>query len=179
VSSKELYFPSWVRAVHAVSRALGVFSVGLIVMAVMVVCQMVFVRAVLGHSTIWQTEFTTFAVLGATFLGAPYILLTRGHVGVDLLPMMVDGAKRRILYLLGSAIAFFFCSLFLYSAIPWWYEVWETGQTTATIWRARLWISYACVPIGLGVLCVQYVAEIYLVWSGREEPYGLEPGVNL
>jgi hypothetical protein len=35
------------------------------------------------------------------------------------------------------------------------------------------------VPIGLGVLCVQYVAEIYLVLSEREEPYGLAPGVNL
>jgi TRAP-type C4-dicarboxylate transport system permease small subunit len=179
VSSNECNFPGWVRAVHAVSRALGVFSVVLIIMAVMVVCQMVFVRAALGMSTIWQTEFTTFAVLGASFLGAPYILLTRGHVGVDILPMMVDGAKRRILYLLGSLTALVFCGLFFYSAIPWWFDAWETGQTTATIWRARLWIPYACVPIGLGVLCVQYVAEIYLVLSGREEPYGLAPGVNL
>lgn len=179
MSSNERSFPGWVRAVHAVSRALGVFSVVLIVLAIFVVCQMVFVRAVLGLSTIWQTEFTTFAVLGATFLGAPYILLTRGHVGVNIVPMMVDGVRRRILYLLGSLMAFFFCCLFFYSAIPWWHDAWETGQTTATIWRARLWIPYACVPIGLGVLCLQYVAEIYLVLFGREEPYGLAPGVNL
>jgi TRAP-type C4-dicarboxylate transport system permease small subunit len=179
VSSNERHFPGWVRAVHAVSRALGVFSVGLIVLAVMVVCQMVFVRAVLGQSTVWQTEFTTFSVLGATFLGAPYILLTRGHVGVDILPMMVDGVRRRLLYLLSSLIAFFFCSLFLYAAIPWWHEAWQSGQTTATIWRARLWIPYACVPIGLAVLCAQYVAEVYLVLFGRAEPYGLARGVNL
>ena len=179
MSSSEGDFPVWVRAVHAVSRALGVFSVVLIVLAVMVVCQMVFVRAVLGLSTIWQTEFTTFAVLAATFLGAPYVLLTRGHVGVDIVPMMVDGTRRRILYLLGSLIALFFCSLFFYAAIPWWYDAWQTGQTTATIWRARLWVPYACVPIGLGVLCLQYATEIYLVLTGREEPYGLSPGVNL
>ncbi len=41
---------------------------------------MVFVRAVLGQSSIWQTEFVTFSLVAATFIGAPYILLTRGHV---------------------------------------------------------------------------------------------------
>jgi TRAP-type C4-dicarboxylate transport system permease small subunit len=87
-----------VQVVYAVSRALGVFSACLIVLAVIVVCQMVFVRAVLGESSIWQTEFTTFAILAATFLGAPFILLTRGHVGVDILPMLVAGNKRRALY---------------------------------------------------------------------------------
>ena len=107
------------------------------------------------------------------------LLLTRGHVGVDIVPMMVDGTRRRILYLLGSLIALFFCSLFFYAAIPWWCDAWQTGQTTATIWRARLWVPYACVPIGLGVLCLQYATEIYLVLTGREEPYGLSPGVNL
>ena len=34
-------------------------------------CQMVFVRYVLDGSTVWQTEFVIYAIVAATFLGAP------------------------------------------------------------------------------------------------------------
>lgn len=179
MSSKSVAAPGWVRAVHALSRALGVFSAGLLVLALVVVCHMVFVRAVLGQSSIWQTEFTTFCILGATFLGAPYILLTRGHVSVDILPLMFAGTTRRLLYWLGCAMALAFCALFFYGSLAWWFEAFKSGQTTASIWRARLWIPYLSVPVGLGLLCLQYLAEIWLVITGREEPYGLAPGVNL
>ena len=67
--------PAWVAAVQAVSRAFGVFSAGLIVLSIGVVCHMVFVRAVLGESSIWQTEFVTFSLVAATFLGSPPINL--------------------------------------------------------------------------------------------------------
>jgi TRAP-type C4-dicarboxylate transport system permease small subunit len=173
VSSKPVVHPAWVRAVHALSRLFGVFAAGLILVSVGVVCQMVFVRAVLGQSSIWQTEFVTFALIAATFLGAPYILLTRGHVNVDVLPLMVKQPARHRLHFVASVLALAFCALFLWAAVPWWYETWETGQTTASIWRARLWIPYLSVPVGLALLCLQYVAEIYSVASRRELPFGL------
>jgi TRAP-type C4-dicarboxylate transport system permease small subunit len=173
VSSSAAAPPRWVAAVHAVSRAFGVAAAGLILLSVVVICQMVFVRAVLGQSSIWQTEFTTFALIAATFLGAPYILLTRGHVGVDVLPLMVSLPVRRWLSLGGNALAIAFCLLFLYAALPWWLETWHSGQTTPSIWRARLWIPYLAVPLGLALLCLQFIAEIWMVWSGRELPFGL------
>ncbi len=160
-------------AIHQVSRILGVASAGMIVVSILVVCHMVFVRAVLGESSIWQTEFTTFTLVAATFLGAPYILLTRGHVAVDVVPLMVGAGARRGLHLVGSLIGVTFCAIFLYAAIPWWHETWETGQTTHSIWRARLWIPYLSVPVGLSVLCLQYLAEIWMVLTGREQPFGL------
>ena len=100
----------------------GVFAAGLMVVSVLVVCHMIFVRAVLGDSSIWQTEFVTYALVAATFLGAPYILLTRGHVNVDLLPMFLGDRQRRALAWLASILSFVFCLLFLYSAAHWWWE---------------------------------------------------------
>ena len=173
MSNKPENLPAWVAAVHAVSRALGVFSAGLILLSVGVVCHMVFVRAVLGESSIWQTEFVTFSLIAATFLGAPYILLTRGHVNVDVLPLMVGIPTRRVLHFIGSAVALAFCAIFLVASLPWWYDTWQTGQTTSTIWRARVWIPYLSVPVGLALLCLQYIADVYLVMSRRELPFGL------
>jgi TRAP-type C4-dicarboxylate transport system permease small subunit len=168
-----------VAAVHAVSRACGVFSAGLLLLSVGVVCHMVFVRAVLGESSIWQTEFVTFSLIAATFVGAPYILLTRGHVAVDVVPLMVGVPVRRKLHFAGSALSLAFCGLFLYAAIPWWYEAWQSGSTTPSIWRARLWIPYLAVPVGLALLCLQYAAEVFLVATGRELPFGLAADARL
>ena len=52
------------------SRLGGVVAVGLLLAAVLVICQMVFVRYVLKGSGIWQHEFATFALIGTTFIGA-------------------------------------------------------------------------------------------------------------
>lgn len=171
--------PAWAAAVNAVSRAFGVFSAGLIVVSIAVVCQMVFVRAVLHESSIWQTEFVTFAIVAATFLGAPYILLTRGHVAVDVLPLMLAHDTRRWLSVAGSIVALLFCACFLYASIPWWYETWELNQTTSSMWRARLWIPYLSVPVGLALLCLQYLTQIALVIGDRELPFGLERDARL
>jgi len=165
--------PVWVAAVQALSRAFGVFAAGLILLSVGVICQMVFVRAVLGQSSIWQTEFVTFALVAATFVGAPYILATRGHVAVDVLPLMLSTPARRKLHLAGSLIALTFCGIFLYGSIPWWWEAFESGHTTSSIWRARLWIPYLSVPVGLSLLCLQFLAEIWMVVTHRELPFGL------
>jgi TRAP-type C4-dicarboxylate transport system permease small subunit len=159
--------------VHAASRCFGVAATGLILLSVLVVCQMVFVRAVLGQSSIWQTEFVTFSIVAATFIGAPYILLTRGHVGVDVVPLMLSAPARRRLHLAGSLAALAFCGLFLFAAVPWWHEAWHSGQTTPSIWHARLWIPYLAVPVSLSLLCLQFVAEIYLVLTRREPPFGI------
>lgn len=165
--------PGWVAAIHAASRAFGVVAAGMILLSVFVVCQMVFVRAVLGQSSIWQTEFVTFSLVAATFVGAPYILLTRGHVAVDVLPLMVGTPARRRLHFVGSVVALAFCLFFLWGAVPWWFEAWQTGQTTPSIWRARLWIPYLSVPVGLALLCLQFAAEIWLVATHRAQPFGL------
>ncbi len=165
--------PRWVAAVHAVSRCFGVFAAALMVLSIIVVCHMVFVRTVLGQSSIWQTEFVTFSLVAATFLGAPFILLSRGHVCVDVVPLMLATSARRRLHFVGSVVALAFCMVFLYAAVPWWWDAWSTGQTTSSIWRARMWIPMLSVPVGLALLCLQYLAEIWLVLSRQALPFGL------
>ena len=179
MSSNTRPVPAWVSAVHAASRLFGVVAAGMILLSIFIVCHMVFVRAVLGQSSIWQTEFVTFAIVAATFLGAPYILLTRGHVAVDIVPLMVTPPTRRALNVLGSVVALVFCLLFLYASLSWWHEVFALNQTTPSIWRARLWIPYLAVPVGLTLLCLQFVAEIWLVLTRRENPFGLAPDETL
>ncbi|MCW5634998.1 MAG: TRAP transporter small permease [Rubrivivax sp.] len=178
-ASRDAGLPAWVAAIHAASRALGVFSAALIALSVGVICHMVFVRAVLNQSSIWQTEFVTFCLIAATFLGAPYILLTRGHVNVDVVPLMARPGLRRALHLGGGTIALVFCGALLYAAVPWWHEAYASGLTTPSIWRVRLWIPYLAVPVGTALLCLQLLAELWLVATRRAHPFGLAPDERL
>ena len=75
------------RIVRWLSVAFGLFAAALTAAAVVIVCQMVFVRYVLNETTIWQTDFVTYSLVAATFFGSPYVLLTKGHVNVDVLPI--------------------------------------------------------------------------------------------
>lgn len=163
------HFYAWV---CRLSRISGVISALLMLVAVLVVCQMVFVRSVLGESSIWQTEFVTYSLIAATFLGAPYILLTRGHVNVDLVPLMVSPAWRLRLMWLASIFALGFCLLLFYSSLSWWWEAWELNLTTHSMWRARLWIPYLSVPVGMFLVCLQYVADLWALATGRVLPSG-------
>jgi hypothetical protein len=42
------------------------------------------------------------------------------------------------------------------------------------MWRARLWIPYGAMPLGLGILTLQYVVDLLNLLTGREPPFGIE-----
>ncbi|MCW5729610.1 MAG: TRAP transporter small permease [Alphaproteobacteria bacterium] len=165
----------YVRIVHLLSRLCGIVAVLLILLSILIVCQMIFVRAVLGQSAIWQTEFVTFALIAATFIGSPYVLLTRGHVNVDLIPLYASQRVRMILAFVASAGALLFCTVLFVQSLFWWHEAYHFGFVTSSMWRARLWIPYSALPVGVGILVLQYVADIWALATGRDLPFGLRP----
>lgn len=167
--------PRTIRLVQGLSRFCGGVAVALIALSIVIVCQMVFVRAVLGHSVTWQTEFVTFSLVAATFIGAPYVLLTRGHINVELLPLYLGRRARLILALVASSLALLFCLAVLWHAAAWWWEAYINGWTTSTVARLSLWIPYFSLPVGMAVLALQYLADIYCVATGREMPFGMPP----
>jgi TRAP-type C4-dicarboxylate transport system permease small subunit len=170
---------SFVAGVRRLSQISGVVSTLLILISALVVCQMIFVRSVLNESSIWQTEFVTYSLIAATFIGAPYILMTRGHVNVDLLPLILPHRWRMVLAFVASVIALAFCLVLFINSISWWYEAWITDKHTSTLWRARLWIAYLPVPVGMALLCLQYVVDILALATGRDMPFGLKPEERL
>ncbi|HEX5934690.1 MAG TPA: TRAP transporter small permease subunit, partial [Pseudorhizobium sp.] len=102
---------AYIRAVGNVSRAFAILSTGLIIAAMLVVCQMILVRYVFRQPTIWQTDFVVFSATAAMFIGAPYVLLKGGHVGVDVVELLLADRPRARLRLVGSVLGLIFCTL--------------------------------------------------------------------
>jgi TRAP-type C4-dicarboxylate transport system permease small subunit len=161
------------RFVRLISQASGLVAACLIAAGVFVVCHMVFVRYVLNENTIWQTDFVTYSLVAATFIGAPYVLLTKGHVNVDVLPIYLGPRARFWLALAANIVSFAFCLVMTVLTYQFWHEAFVNDWVSDTMWRARLWIPYAAMPVGLAILTLQYVVDIVNLITGREPPFGI------
>jgi TRAP-type C4-dicarboxylate transport system permease small subunit len=166
---------TFILLVRRVSQACGIAAAALLAAATVVVCQMVVMRYFLGASTVWQTEFVIYAIVASTFIGAPYVLLHKGHVNVDLVPLYVKHRTRLVLALIGSLASLVFCLVVAWFSAEYLHEAWAGGWRTETVWALPLWIPLLSLPIGMGLLSLQYIADILCLVTGREAPFGMDP----
>lgn len=162
------------KTIHGISTLCGIIASLLVASSIFVVCQMVFIRYVLNGSTVWQTDFVTFALVGATLIGSPYVLLLKGHVNVDLLPHYLSHPQRAVLAYCGSLMGLIFTSTLAYYGFEMFHESYEGNWLTDTVWELPLWIPYMAMPIGIGLLSLQYVADIMALITGREMPFAMD-----
>ena len=150
------------------------FAAFLVGAAIVIVCQMVIIRYFLNGSTIWQTEFVIYSLVASTFIGSPYVLLIKGHVNVDLLPHYLGQKGRYALALLASFLGFTFCSILTWKGSVLFHEALVNGWTTDTVWALPLWIPYLSIPIGIGLLSLQYIADIISLATGHSMPFAMD-----
>ena len=172
-AATETAIDRFARVVRRVSQICGFIAAGLVALAVVVVCHMVFVRYVLNQSTIWQTDLITYCITAATFIGCPYVLLTRGHVNVNVLPLHLGPRGRFALALFAALLSVAFCAVMTVTTFLFWKEAWDNRWVSDTMWRARLWIPYSAMPIGLGLLTLQYIVDIACLLTGRAQPFDI------
>ncbi len=164
---------AYIRAVGFLSRVAGVIAALLIGGAVLVICDMVTERYLLNLTTIWQIDVVTYFIVAATFVGSAYVLMTRGHVNVDVLPLHLGPRARYWLALFTVVLAFGFVLVLFFVCTAYWYEAWSENWRSDTVWRARLWIPFLAMPIGLGLLVLQYSVELICLVTGRAPPFGI------
>ena len=164
----------FLRFVAALSTLAGWCSAGMIVTAVFITCQMIFIRFVLNGSTVWQTEAVIYLVVAATLIGLPYVQRLRGHVNVDLIPLALPMGARRILAYVTLSLSILIVGVMLVYGYEYWHFAWERGWRSDTVWGVRLWIPYLSIPVGFGLLMLQLIADLVAVILGIDKPFGLE-----
>ncbi|PRD42560.1 hypothetical protein C5748_15790 [Phyllobacterium phragmitis] len=156
---------TYILIVNNLSRAFAVLATLLLIAAMLVVCQMITVRYILRMATIWQTDFVVFSATAAIFLGAPYVLLKGGHVGVDVVELMVGDKVRHGLRIVASFLGLLFCAAMLAAAWIHFHDAWAGNWKHSSVWAPPLWIPLAALPLGFGMLCLQYIAEILKLFA--------------
>src|SRR5690625_3800101 len=99
----------YIAFVERLSRWGGAIAVACLIFAMIVVCQMILTLYVFRGTTGWQNEAVVFSATAAMFIGAPYVLLRKGHVGVDVVMHYASARDQRRLDFIGSVLGLLFC----------------------------------------------------------------------
>lgn len=164
----------FLRAVAALSTLAGWCSAGMIVAAVAITCQMIFIRFVMNGSTVWQTEAVIYLVIAATLVGLSYVQRLRGHVNVDLIPLSLPPKARFVMAVITAVLSIGITALILFYGYEFWHFAWDRGWRSDTIWGVRLWIPYLALPVGFALLLLQLIADLVALLLGIDKPFGLE-----
>ena len=164
------------RAIALLSDVCGALAASMMLAAVLITCQMIWVRSVNNQSTIWQTETVIYLMIAATLIGLPYVQRLRGHVNVDLLPLMLPVPIRKGLAIVTLVLVIAVMSVMLFYGVELWWVANDRGWTSDTVWRVPLWIPYLAMPIGFGIYLLQLCADLYAVVFDHDTPFSLASG---
>lgn len=163
----------FLRLVAALSTLAGWCSAAMIVAAIGITCQMIFVRFVLNGSTIWQTEAVIYLAIGATLIGLSYVQRLRGHVNVDLIPLALAPRARFVLAMFTLSLSIVMVAIMLWYSYEFWHLTWERNWKSDTVWGVRLWIPYLALPVGFALFLLQLIADMVAILLKIEKPFGL------
>ncbi|MFN3614554.1 MAG: TRAP transporter small permease subunit [Rubrimonas sp.] len=151
---------AFARGVAAFSTLCGVVAAAMIFVAVLLTCQMIFVRFALGQSTVWQTETVIYLSIAATLLGLPYVQLLRGHVNVDLMQNILPPVARKALTALILLLTIFVMGIMAWYGFEMFEVAWRRGWRSDTVWGPPLWIPYLALPVGFGAYILQLLSDL-------------------
>lgn len=155
---EKIFFIERISEVSGIIGAIGIlFSAGVLTYEVIM-------RYVFETPTIWEIEFSVYLLIMATFVGAAYGLKNGSHIHIDLVIRFFSSQTRTRLFLSTSIIAFIFCLLLAITGWRIWWEALSKGWKSDSLWGPPLWIPYLFLPLGVTLLCLQYLIQIYNIW---------------
>ncbi|MBL6934321.1 MAG: TRAP transporter small permease [Alphaproteobacteria bacterium] len=163
--------PGFIRAVTKLSNFCGWLAACMVVAVMLVLCQLVIQHYGMGEFTTWQSEVATYFMIAIAFVGAPYVMQTRGHIRVAVLPASLTPKARHLLSLAAALFSLAFCLVLAWDGLDLWREAYGEHWTSDMAWGISLWIPYLSLPFGLAVLSLQYLANVVSLAQGMEAPF--------
>jgi C4-dicarboxylate transporter, DctQ subunit len=149
----------WLRVDHALGQAESVFIGAALAFTSALLFANVVLRYVFLAPINWAEELTLYLMVWIVFVGGSVAVRTRGHIAIDLLPLVLSPANRRRL-VIGVAFA-----TLVFFAVFFWYSgqhvlrVRSIAQTTPVM-GAPMWLAYLAMPVGsflMGLRTVQFL----------------------
>lgn len=154
--------------IERLSLIAGIIASLLIGVAIIIVCQMVFIRYVLVGSTAWQTEIVTFSLVAATLLGSAWVMKERGHVAVGVVTEYSPASAKRIMLVLADFVTLLFALIMFWKGSALTHEAWRGAWTSDSIYEFPMWVPYLAIPVGFGLLALQSIACMIKVWRDQD-----------
>jgi len=145
--------------ISRLNHALGVVGAGILVSMLLLISANVLMRYVFNSPIPWADQMATYGLVYVTFIGAPRVLARRGHVAVDILHASLPARQQRLLRVAIDVVGMVYCLLFLLLASKELSGLVVRGAEFSDAVTVPQWIVYAVIPVGAGLLCLQFLAN--------------------
>ncbi len=148
------------RSITAVNALAGYLAGVVIVACAGILVFEVAVRYWLGWATDWEIELSIMLLIGATFMSAAFTQAARGHVGIEVLDVLLSARANRWRFQIGDLLSLAFCAFIAWKAWLFFHEAWIDGKMSNTSWGPKLWPAYLSMALGMTLLSLQILAQI-------------------
>lgn len=152
-----------VAAITAVNRSAFHFAALLIYAIVPAMVIDVVMRYMFNSPTVWASELALLLFGPYFLLAGPYVLHLRAHVAMDLIRQKLPPAANRVLELINIPIIVIFAAILIAYSLPLAIESFNYRETSFSAWNPPIWWTKTAVPLSLGLMMAQAVAEFLRV----------------
>lgn len=108
----------------------------------------------------WAEELSLYLMAWIVFIGSSAVIRARGHIAIDLLPLALPPAGRRLLAIAVSLVMLFFLAVFFYYSGHHTLRIRSIAQVTPVM-QAPMWLAYLAMPVGSALM---FLRTCQLAW---------------
>ena len=138
----------------------------------------VFLRYFFNSPTVWANELSQMLFGTYAVLGGGYILLTGGHVNVDIFCSRLSKKKKAVLDIVSSALFFLFCGMLLVygGSLAW--DSLSRFEHSQSAWNPPIYPAKLAIPLAAVLLILQGIAKLIrdiLILLDKDTTHAPEP----
>ena len=142
------------------TKIVAVIAGILILMPALMVFYEVVMRGLFNAPTEWSIELSVYCVLIAGFLGMSVTYAAGKHIHVDIVVGSLSPRTRCFIEVFTTCVGIFFCAVFVMESFDMAILSLEMDNTSPSTLRTPMWIPQMALPIGMGLLLLQFVRTL-------------------
>ena len=151
----------FVRAVDAVNKVVGTFSMYLVFMMIAILLYEPVARNLFGKSSIWAVEMAQFTMAAYYLLGGGFSMILRGHVRMDLLYGRWSEKKKATWDVFTGLFLIFYLVFLLYGAYSSTEYAVMYGQRNRSAWAPYMAPIKIIMATGILLMLLQAIAQFF------------------
>jgi C4-dicarboxylate transporter, DctQ subunit len=114
-------------------------------------------RYFFGTPTNWTNDLAEYTMVYATFLLAPWLVRSGGHISIEILVAALPAKLRRAIAVFVELTAAAVCAIACWQTCLTTYDVFLRGLMVAKTWSVPVYLLYLPIPIGFGLMAIEFV----------------------
>jgi TRAP-type C4-dicarboxylate transport system permease small subunit len=162
------------RTLDALYLGGGILS-GLFLVAILLLMMALSLGRPLGINIPSGDDFAAWSLVGMSFMGLAHTFKRGEMIRVGLLLERLKGGRKRAAELFSLTVGTLFIGYFFAQALRFASDSWRFSDASTGVIVVPLWIPQSAMVLGLGLLLLAFLDELWTVINGGKPTYEKEP----